>query len=43
METPFFAASDEDILHIHEKYESTAKCPLLISHILGILTKSKTN
>ena len=26
METPFFAASDEDMLHIYEKYESTGKC-----------------
>ena len=29
METPFFAASDEDILHIHEKYESTGKCSVV--------------
>ena len=26
LETPFFAASDEDMLHIYEKYESTGKC-----------------
>ena len=43
METPFFAASDEDILHIHEKYESSGKCSIVdISYSRDGLTKSKT-
>ena len=43
LETPFFAASDEDMLHIYEKYESTGKCTSFdISYSEDGLTKSKT-
>ena len=43
METPFFAASDEVILHIYEKYEKTGKCTSFdISYSEDGLTKVKT-